>query len=629
MDSPHFSKRFREAGETLLEGVSSQIIDYSDRFQSLDKLYSGILEDIIKTDFQPKKASDTARRFFGKDRISFAAIDGTEYIQQMFDLVVFYGGSYMVKGIIDYSSKFPKVKYSKNIMKSGIGVSSCVPLYINQIIEVEHATEEVGEEEGAIERPLTDEAVVNNSRIADWIMTFSEFYLAYKLAASEDRPNIIIMDRSLLTMVSSLIYDTRRSKSWDNSVLLGYKCDGNIKLDKNDIMYNRYRIENRSLNLPAPRGDYLRYALAYLIQEEGSISFDDVCERLEIQADDRRQRSRELLKRGVEEGYLKVEDNIYHVQNRYYDSWSRVKSAVLRLSRQIFEDKDESNPMKVKIDGDEKWLTTLDLAFLTLFTINMLVEECWMKNILLIGITKDTTARDFKTHLLPVMVNEGVWELAVPWMLLDKAPNTDRMLLQYLSAINYSKLKVPWALVEYDSAFRMIIPELKSGREGFVSGAIRNRIMYERLFLKSYIQLSQASTNPQLRSNVLLIDRLVYPEFDLRPETTAKFKHNYGGALEPVDVIFYGDNSIENPIQNMIMVTLKAMEKSSIPEVFGHNLPLFMADKVAKWHCNEMRRIIDSTKVWVVNNPKIRRHLFYMSTFRERRSEVEQDRRTG
>jgi hypothetical protein len=37
---------------------------------------------------------------------------------------------------------------------------------------------------------------------------------------------------------------------------------------------------------------------------------------------------------------------------------------------------------------------TLDIAFLTLFALQMLMEECWKKNILLVGVTKDTAARD-------------------------------------------------------------------------------------------------------------------------------------------------------------------------------------------------------------------------------------------
>jgi hypothetical protein len=172
----------------------------------------------------------------------------------------------------------------------------------------------------------------------------------------------------------------------------------------------------------------------------------------------------------------------------------------------------------------------------------------------------------------------------------------------------------------------MIVPDFKK-QLGFVSGAIRNKITPERLFLKSYIQLSQTDIDPQLRSNVLLLDRLSYPEFDYRPDSTLEFKHIYGNAEETVRPIVFRDKTTMNPIQELVMQTLCAMTSNSIPELFGHNKPLFIADKVAKWHNEEMRRIIDTTGKWLMNNPSLRHFVFYMSTFRERRSEIEGSRR--
>jgi hypothetical protein len=173
----------------------------------------------------------------------------------------------------------------------------------------------------------------------------------------------------------------------------------------------------------------------------------------------------------------------------------------------------------------------------------------------------------------------------------------------------------------------MIIPQLEKKKLGYVSGAIRNRISPERSFLKTYIQLSESHSDSRLRSNVLFMDRLVYPEYDLRKDTVICFKHRYGGAVEPVEVILFRGGVIENELQNLIMVMLKAMAHTSIPEAFGHNMPLFIADSVAKWHNNEIRRIIDSTGMWISNSKDLRRFVFYMSTFRERRSEFESSRR--
>ena len=69
------------------------------------------------------------------------------------------------------------------------------------------------------------------------------------------------------------------------------------------------------------------------------------------------------------------------------------------------------------------------------------------------------------------------------------------------------------------------------------------------------------------------------------------------------------------------------MTAPSIPEAFGHNKPLFIADKVAKWHYSTFKRIVDSAKDWILNNRRLRRFVFYMSTFRERRARIEAARR--
>jgi hypothetical protein len=477
-----------------------------------------------------------------------------------------------------------------------------------------------------VNKPLTDEEVIDNSSIANWIMTFSEFYLAHKLAKQGD-VKILLLDRSLCTMHSSLVYDTRkRSKLWKTCAIRDCEVGG-IKIDDNDLAFNRHRMMNRHLQLPPARGDYLRYSLVYLLESKGPLSIDEIFRELNIDLESRRKRAKKLLKQSVEEGYLHLSNGKYDVASKYRDSWIRVKKLVEAAGQQLFGEASPGNPMQINKKGEKCWLTTLDIAFLSLFCLYMLIEECWAKHILLLGITKDTTARDFKTHLIPVCLNEKIWEYSLSQEELDRAPNTDRMLLQYISIYNYDKLSVPWSLIEFDSAFRVIIPELEKKRRGYVSGAIKNRITPERSFVKTYIQLSEAKIDPKLRSNVLFIDRLVYPEYDLRKDTLVKFKQNYGGAVDPVEVILFKSSDVENRIQNLVMVMLKAMANSSIPEVFGHNMPLFIADKVAKWHNGEVRRIIDSTGVWIANHRDFRRFVFYMSTFRERRSELEQGRR--
>jgi hypothetical protein len=181
---------------------------------------------------------------------------------------------------------------------------------------------------------------------------------------------------------------------------------------------------------------------------------------------------------------------------------------------------------------------------------------------------------------------------------------------------------VPWSTVEYDTAFQTIVERFKDVK-GDVSGAVKNRIIQEQLFVKSYIQLDKSKSDDQFRSNVLFIDRLYHP-FEKAP--TLELKHEYGGALEKVRPVLWRSNNAENRIQDLVMVTLKAMTHESVPEVFGHNEPLYIADKIAKAQQKHASQMINGMEHWLVSHPKLRRYAFYMNTFRSRRSEIENAR---
>jgi hypothetical protein len=121
---------------------------------------------------------------------------------------------------------------------------------------------------------------------------------------------------------------------------------------------------------------------------------------------------------------------------------------------------------------------------------------------------------------------------------------------------------------------------------------------------------------------------LVYPEYDYKPENVVEFWNELSdGTKETLETILFVDKDVPNEIQNLVMVILEAMAPSSIPEAFGHNKPLFIADKVAKWNYNQFKRIVDTTADWILNNHKLRKFIFYMSTFRERRATIEAARR--
>jgi hypothetical protein len=107
---------------------------------------------------------------------------------------------------------------------------------------------------------------------------------------------------------------------------------------------------------------------------------------------------------------------------------------------------------------------------------------------------------------------------------------------------------------------------------------------------------------------------------------TITLKHEYGGAVEEVEPILWRSNASGNRVQELVMISLKAMTHQSVPEVFGHNEPLYIADKVAKAQRNNASQMVKAMGHWLINHPKLRRYSFYMNTFRARRSEVESAR---
>jgi len=627
--SSPLSDAVKRTSDILKLGASMQVLDYEQRFSSLKNLYDPI-SNLIIMNFNREEVLKTAKEFFESSTVRFAGIDGTMYSRPLFDLVIFFGGAYASTGTVTFlENDKPKIKYDKRTLRQSAGISSVVPIYVNEIPDIDQTFFE-GEQPEEV-KPLRDEAIINNASIANWIMTFAEYYLAYKLATDpEQNVRIILLDRSLSIERASLLYDTSKRKLWKaKSSIIGYKIDGE-PIDKNDLTIARQYVRNQALGLPPPRGDYLQYAIIHLLKQKGSLTERQIFTEFEIADEKRAKRVNRYLKRLVKDDILNEKNETYALNDKYTTTWERIKKLVTNLGDRFFFTKKHeiktANLMKVLRDGVEQWLTTLDIAFLTLFTLHMLMEECWKKRILLIGMTKDTAARDFKRQLIPIIQNEGLLQKAISPKEFEKLPNTDRMILQSVSILNPEKIIPPWSLIEYDSAFRTMVLDMQN-RRGYVSGAIKNRVSLEKTFLKTYVQLSQAKTDPMLRSNVLLIDRLVYPEYDFRPENVVEFWNEFGGAKEPVEVILFIDNKVPNKLQNLTMTVLVAMAPSSIPEAFGHNKPLFVADKIAKWNYNQFKRVVDTTANWILNNHKLRRFIFYMSTFRERRATIEAARR--
>lgn len=605
----------KRLGQILRDGAEGQVGDSENRLQTASENYWPLIRNLMVTEYKFDTTYETAMKVFQKDRVRFAAVDGSEDQQLLGGLAVFWAGSCSATGSITFhKDNAPTMEYDLGFVEKGRGLASCVPIYVDSIPEIDpQAT--LSKNGQHISRPFTEESTVDNSTIADWIMLFSEIYLGYELAKSSEY-KIILLDRSLSGTFSSLIHDTSKTPLWKRQcTILGLEID-NVQVDDRELAYGRYHTPNLDGLMP-PRGDYLRYSAIYLLQKrDKALSIPDIGSELHYANPDQLSRLTRFVTKSAQEGYLSESSGKYSANPRYANSWSRIRKLVELFGVRFFASS-EGNPLQITGGVEPRWMTTLDLAFLCLFALNLLIEECQRNRILLLGITKDTTARDFISHLVPVALSQGIWKQRV-----EHVATTDRMLLQATSIFHHNELLLPWATIEYDTAFQTIVPDFQQ-REGYVSGAITNRIIIEQRFVKSYIQLDKAKSDDQFRSNVLFIDRL-YHEFEKAP--SLKLSHEYASTVEEVRPILWSSNALTNEIQQLVIVTLKAMTQPSLPEVFGHNKPLYIADKIVKAQRDRAAEIVKATGHWLVTHPRLRKFSFYMNTFRSRRSEVENAR---
>ena len=385
-------------GNVLKKTTASRINDYKKRLSNADACYESLLKNLIIDDFSKFDACETAKKFFNTDHIKFVAIDGTEYSNPLFDMIVFYAGAYTCEGTIRFSPDEIKVEYKHKSLHLGKDLSSCVPVHMDKIPEIDQtAVISSSQEADAAARPMTEEQILDNTNISNALMTLSEFYLAYRCATLNDY-NLILLDRSLSNTYSSLMYDTSIWKlQGKSSSLIDFEVDG-VPIDVNDLIISRQALVNEELGLPPNRGDYLRYAiLNQLKYHQDGLNITTICSNLKLTNNPKiTSHVQKYIETWVKEGVVVEENTNYRLNSRYKTTWTRMKNLVNILGDQIFHGQEDPFLIK-KADKSEEWITTVDLAYLTLLCLYMLIEECWKNKIILVGITKDTAAMILRT----------------------------------------------------------------------------------------------------------------------------------------------------------------------------------------------------------------------------------------
>jgi hypothetical protein len=134
-------------GNVLKKTATSRINEYQKRLSEANRLYEPIFRDLIVGTFDRTRAHKTVAEFLCKESFKFVAIDGTEYSRPLYDMIVFFAGAYSSEGSMTFSDNKIQINYENKSLQQGNDLSSCVPIYVDKIPEIDNSlTSHQGEE---------------------------------------------------------------------------------------------------------------------------------------------------------------------------------------------------------------------------------------------------------------------------------------------------------------------------------------------------------------------------------------------------------------------------------------------------------------------------------------------------
>jgi hypothetical protein len=320
----------------------------------------------------------------------------------------------------------------------------------------------------------------------------------------------------------------------------------------------------------------------------------------------------------------------------------------MKVATHIFDTPDGGHPLVYEdvmyenggVSGKNKlWITSTDLEYMTLIMIYSLLRLAWEKNVLVIGLIKDSAAAELTKTIIPILQDARKIHVVGNDMGggIRRLPafNSDKQLLQTSSVVNGESVRTPWRTFEFDACFRTMAPIIDGAGNNDnnksylkansprVRGAFKNVISAEKMFVKSYLQLWQSENDPTVRSHVFSYDRPCYPVLDVPGELL--LYHQDGNSEEEIQPMIHFDK--DSNISHLVMDILCSMSLEVIPECLGHNYPLFLADKKAKYVVNQMKNAYLSTVAFEMADSEFDQQVLYEARFRDFRLQMENARR--
>jgi hypothetical protein len=199
-----------DTDEKLIKLVQSSTHKLMGSFRDKTELLTKCSDDIkllLREGYDVRIAKETAEKFFGKKKISFIAIDGTQSQDQQLDMLIFYAGAFGYTGQLEFvenGCSCGEILDANNVTN----ISAAIPIH------EEDASNVAGEiTEGGIE--------VDPERLPSILMQFAEYYMAVKSLYENPDLKLVILDRTLAGEVGHLVWSVGELLNENRSVLLG------------------------------------------------------------------------------------------------------------------------------------------------------------------------------------------------------------------------------------------------------------------------------------------------------------------------------------------------------------------------------------------------------------------------
>jgi hypothetical protein len=553
--------------------------------------------------------------------MTFAAIDGTCGKETLSEMLVFYGGSYAQQGQLIIDPEGHRIEYRRWSPSEDTSIVAYLPIPLTSL--------ERNADEDWLYR--TDDADRATAAVAHTcLMQLAEVYLAYRRVQEDNPPRVVLLDYSLSSMLLSNDAMHLVHHDPDRAVLgwIGAQIDiWGRTFEMADALVAHAHPMNRSLNVPSGRASALAEWLVakmtdfWQIGETGerypgsSVTFETIMHSGWFRGSDQRIRNRlanlpaDPLSRDVKYGVFRLRDNhiepVEHTETgqrlTLRQRWIELDRLFDRVCRDLFRERRvealQLSYPQGSLRRGPRWMDTYDLKFLINLGLRLLIENCWRKRILLLGIAKDSASRYFSRNFLGVMNHSG--KLSVP---ASKGPaGSDCLLCEMIPLID-DRVSEPWSTVEFDAMFMTLRAVLDENDQPRLTGVRGDVLMpSDGLFMRSLVQMfvrQRSDKNSPLMGHVLFLDRLADPLFDSNRRGDPI--NTRDSAVQP---IYATQAATDNLGQDIAMLVAYLLTRNCFPEAIGQPDPLHRADQGAKALGRRIDELVRRSVTRLCTNP--------------------------